>query len=132
MRFVLLAATAAVAIGLATPIQAQTRGEDDRTRPGTTLGTGSARGSEDHAVKPVPGPGMTTGDSSEGRSGSAPSLPADTTTGSSPPNATDRAPDMTQVPKAPPHGGSSASGIGGGAVAPGRSSGEDAPAGRRP
>lgn len=131
MRFMLLTTAAAAALSLATPVQSQTRGEDDRTKPGTTLGTGPASGSEDHAVKPVPGPGMTTGDSSEGRSGSAPSLPADQSTGPAPPNATDRAPDMTQVPKAPPHGGSSASGIGGGAVAPGRSSGEDAPTGRQ-
>lgn len=137
MRSVLLPLTAALLLSGAIPAAAQLRSDDARspmpntgaTEPGTPLGTGPARGSDDRALKPVPGPGATTGDSSGGVSGSAPQ----TSTGSAPPpTSSDRTPDMERIPAVPPHGGSSSGGIGGGATAPGRSSGENAPAGRSP
>jgi hypothetical protein len=136
MRALLLFTAAALSLSVAASGYAQSRPDAirtphvDPTAPGTTLGTGPARGSDDNAPKPVPGPGTTTGDSSEGVSGSAPSVSTGTSTGSAPPFSSDRTPDMQQVPQSPGHGGSSASGIGGGSIAPGRESGENAPAGR--
>jgi hypothetical protein len=119
-----VAAAQAQTPGRSSPTPGNDRGNVERTAPGTPLGTGAARGSDDNATKPVPGPGATTGDSSGGVSGTAPQAPADTSTGSAPP-----ASDMEQAPKAQGHGGSSSSGLGGGAVAPARRSGDNAPAG---
>lgn len=124
----------ALALIMAMPAFAQLRSDDARapmpntgvTKPGTPVGTGAARGSDENAPKPVPGPGATTGDSSQGVSPTAPQ----TSMGSAPPSNADRAPDMERIPAVPPHGGSSSGSVGGGANAPARSSGESAPAGR--
>lgn len=116
--------------GLSSPVPGNDQSNVKRTQPGTPLGTGAARGSDDRQVKPVPGPGATTGDSSDGRSSTAPSAPSGTTpsgttTGSAPPAPA----DMDKAPPSQSHGGSSSGGISGGAVAPARRSGDNAPAG---
>lgn len=135
MRILLVSAAAVLCLSIATaqaqtpslssPMPSNDQGNVDRTTPGTPLGTGTARGSDDKAAKPVPGPGATTGDSSGGVSSTAPQAPAGTSTGSAPPSSS----DMDKAPKAQGHGGSSSGGISGGAVAPARRSGDNAPAG---